>query len=73
MEIDWLGIAMVDCLIPGDLNLGHRGITEVQLLSFVCSTLGKGSKPRLWNIQNLGAVRAPLKNQSWKLELLANI
>ena len=30
--------------------------TEVQLLSFVCSTGGKGSKSRLWNIQNLGAV-----------------
>ena len=64
---------MVDCLIPGDLNLGHCSITEAQLLSSVCSTLGKGSKPRLLNIQNLGAVRAPLKNQSWKLELLANI
>ena len=36
----------------------HTGVhcTEVQLLSFVCSTEGKGSKPRLWNIQNLGAV-----------------
>jgi len=32
------------------------GTTEVQLLSFVCSTGNKGSKPRLWNIQNLGAV-----------------
>ena len=30
--------------------------TEVQLLSFVCSTGRKGSKPRLWNIQNLGPV-----------------
>ena len=30
--------------------------TEVQFLSFVCSTGGKGSKPRLWNRQNLGAV-----------------
>ena len=30
--------------------------TEVQLLSFVCFTGGKGSQPRLWNIQNLGAV-----------------
>jgi len=30
--------------------------TEVQLLSFVGSIQGKGSKPRLWNIQNLGAV-----------------
>jgi len=30
--------------------------TEVQLLSIVCSTGGRGSKPRLWNIQNLGAV-----------------
>ena len=30
--------------------------TEVQLLSFVCSTGGKGSEPRVWNIQNLGAV-----------------
>ena len=27
-------------------------LTEVQLLSFVCSTEGKGSKPPLWNIQN---------------------
>ena len=30
--------------------------TEVQLLSIVCSTGGRGSKPHLWNIQNLGAV-----------------
>ena len=30
--------------------------TEVQLLSFVCSTGGKGDQPRLWNIQRLGAV-----------------
>ena len=30
--------------------------TEVELLSFVCSTGGKGSKPRLWNIQKLRAV-----------------
>ena len=30
--------------------------TGVQLLSFVCSTGGKGSKLRLWNIQNLGAL-----------------
>jgi len=29
--------------------------TEVQLLRFVCSTGGKGGKPRLWNLQNLGA------------------
>ena len=28
----------------------------IQLLSFVCSTGRKGSKPRLWNIQNLGPV-----------------
>jgi len=55
--------------LPGD-NLeerarGRSGVsgaaliehtTEVQLLSFVCSTGGKGSQPRLWNIQNLGPV-----------------
>jgi len=35
-------------------NLGTT--TEVQLLSFICSTGAKGSKPSLWNIQNLGAV-----------------
>jgi len=41
-------------------NPPHIGIPAgrlyggVQLLSFVCSTGGKGSKPRLWNIQNLG-------------------
>ena len=34
----------------------HICITEVELLSFVCYTGGKDSKPRLWNIQNLGAV-----------------
>ena len=40
------------------LNFSMIGmaLTEVQLLSFVCSTGGKGSKPRLWNVQNLGAV-----------------
>ena len=31
-----------------------RPTMEVQL-SFVCSTKGKGSKPRMWNMQNLGA------------------
>jgi len=34
----------------------RRCSTEVQLLSFVCCTGGRGSKPRLWNIQNLGVV-----------------
>ena len=31
-----------------------RPTTEVQP-SFVCSTEGKGSKPRLWNIHHFGA------------------
>jgi len=31
-------------------------LTEVQLLSFVCSTGRKASKTSLWNVQNLGAV-----------------
>jgi len=30
--------------------------TEVLLLCLICSTGCKGSKPRLWNLQNLGAV-----------------
>ena len=37
-------------------STGGEDGTEVQLLSFVCSTGGKGSKLRLWNIQNLGPV-----------------
>ena len=51
-------IWMVDQVSAGGI-LGRRAdhaLTEVQLLSFVCSTGGKGSKPRLWNIQNLGPV-----------------
>jgi len=30
--------------------------TEVKGISFVGSTRGVGSKPRLWNLQNLGPV-----------------
>ena len=38
------------------IDLTVKVFTEVELLSFVCSTGGKGYKPRLWNIQNLGPV-----------------
>ena len=48
-------------LILGAKNILRRYSSIVQLLSFVCSTEGKGSQPCLWNIQNLGAV---LRNKS---------
>jgi len=50
-------------LILGAKNILRRYSTvlRVRLLSFVCSTEGKGSQPRLWNIPNLGAV---LRNKS---------
>ena len=38
------------------LEMVYSSMILVQFLSFVCSTGGKGSKPRLWNLQNLGAV-----------------
>jgi len=37
-------------------RLSAEGNAEAQLLSFVWSTGGKGSKPRSWNLQNLGDV-----------------
>jgi len=37
-------------------HLSAEGNAEAQLLSFVWSTGGKGSKPRSWNLQNLGDV-----------------
>ena len=49
----------------------YRGGT-VQLQSFVCSTRGKGSKSRLWNIENLGAVLYLRSSQSaLKIQLAA--
>lgn len=38
--------------------------TEVQLLSFVCSTGGKGRKSSLWNLQNLGSA-PPGEGDPW--------
>ena len=35
------------------INRFQEGITEGHTVSFVGSTGGEGSKPRLWNLQNL--------------------
>ena len=52
------------------LESGGGRVTEKQLLSLECSTGGKGSQPRLWNIHNLDLVQVlgqRFSNSSFRL------